>query len=155
MLDIRAIRQQPDEFKRKLGRKKVDPAVIDELLAADEAWRANLTETERLKNLRNTTSEAIARKKKNGEDATDDIAQMKEVGNRIKELDDIIRQQDERIREILLSLPNVPHDSVPEGRPRTTTPSSAHGANCRSSILSQSRTGKSPKTSASSISSGR
>ncbi|EPZ50898.1 serine--tRNA ligase [Alicyclobacillus acidoterrestris] len=122
MLDIRAIRQQPDEFKRKLGRKKVDPAVIDELLAADEAWRANLTETERLKNLRNTTSEAIARKKKNGEDATDDIAQMKEVGNRIKELDDIIRQQDERIREILLSLPNVPHDSVPEGASEDDNP---------------------------------
>ncbi|WP_206922646.1 serine--tRNA ligase [Alicyclobacillus suci] len=122
MLDIRAIRQQPDEFKRKLGRKKVHPAIIDELLTADEAWRANLAETERLKNLRNTTSEAIARKKKNGEDATDDIAQMKEVGNRIKELDDIIRQQDERIREILLSLPNVPHDSVPEGASEDDNP---------------------------------
>ncbi|MFB5190688.1 serine--tRNA ligase [Alicyclobacillus fastidiosus] len=122
MLDIRAIRQRPDEFKQKLGRKKVDPAVIDQLLAADEAWRANLTETERLKNLRNTTSEAIARKKKNGDDATDDIAQMKEVGSRIKEIDDIIRQQDETIRDILLSLPNVPHDSVPEGQSEDDNP---------------------------------
>ncbi|WAH37023.1 serine--tRNA ligase [Alicyclobacillus dauci] len=122
MLDIRAIRQNPDEFKTKLARKKVNPATIDELLSADEAWRQNLAETEQLKNLRNTTSEAIARKKKRGEDATADIAQMKEVGNRIKELDDIVREGEATIRDILLSLPNVPHDSVPEGESEDDNP---------------------------------
>lgn len=122
MLDIRAIRQNPDAFKTGLARKKVDPSVIDNLLLADEAWRSNLSETERLKNLRNTTSEAIARKKKQGEDATEDIAQMKQVSNRIKELDDEVRTQEEQVREILLTLPNVPHASVPEGASEDDNP---------------------------------
>lgn len=122
MLDIRAIRQNPDVFKTKLARKKVNPATIDALLATDEKWRGNLVEVERLKNLRNTTSEDIARKKKSGEDASDAIAQMKEVGGRIKELDDATRTLDEQVREILLNLPNVPHDSVPEGASEDDNP---------------------------------
>lgn len=122
MLDIRAIRQNPDEFKVKLGRKKVRPETIDALLAADEAWRASLVETERLKALRNSTSEAIAVKKKNKEDATDDIARMREVGEQIKALDETVREQEAAVQDILLGLPNVPHASVPEGETEEDNP---------------------------------
>lgn len=115
MLDIRAIRQNPDEFKAKLARKKVDPETIDALLDADKAWRTNLVEVERLKNLRNTTSEEIAKKKKNREDASEAIAQMKEVGQTIKDLDEATRVLDNSVRDMLLNLPNVPHESVPDG----------------------------------------
>lgn len=122
MLDIRAIRQNPDEFKAKLARKKVPAATIDGLLAADEAWRSALAEVERLKALRNSTSEAIAVKKKNKEDASADIAQMREVGDQIKTLDETVREQEAAVQEYLLSLPNVPHDSVPEGESEDDNP---------------------------------
>ncbi|WP_067624958.1 serine--tRNA ligase [Alicyclobacillus acidiphilus] len=122
MLDIRAIRQNPDEFKAKLARKKVPAEVIDALLAADEAWRSALAEVERLKALRNSTSEAIAVKKKNKEDASADIARMREVGEEIKRLDEMVREQEAAVQEYLLTLPNVPHDSVPDGESEADNP---------------------------------
>jgi seryl-tRNA synthetase len=116
MLDIRAIRQDPDRFRAGLARKQADPALIDELLAKDEQWRAALAETERLKSVRNKASEAIALKKKQGLDASEDIAQMREVSQRIKELDEEVRALDTAVRELLLAIPNIPHESVPDGK---------------------------------------
>lgn len=115
MLDLRAIRNNPEKYRAGLERRREDASVIDRLLEADEKWRSSLTETEQLKSLRNKTSENIAAKKKNGEDATSEIAQMKEVSDRIKALDEEVRQLDETVRNYLLTLPNVPHDSVPNG----------------------------------------
>ncbi|GLG02559.1 serine--tRNA ligase [Alicyclobacillus hesperidum subsp. aegles] len=122
MLDIRSIRQEPDTFKAKLGRKGVESAAIDDLLAADEAWRAALAEVERLKALRNATSEAIAQKKRNKEDASEDIARMREVGDQIQTLDEKVRQHEAVVRDMLLALPNVPHDSVPDGESEADNP---------------------------------
>ncbi|TDY38862.1 seryl-tRNA synthetase [Alicyclobacillus sacchari] len=122
MLDIRSIRQEPDVFKRKLGRKGISPTVIDDLLAADEAWRTALAEVERLKALRNATSEAIAQKKRNKEDASEDIARMREVGGQIQTLDEKVREHDAAVRDMLLALPNVPHDSVPAGESEADNP---------------------------------
>jgi seryl-tRNA synthetase len=93
----------------------VDPGLLDELLAKDEQWRAALTEVERLKSVRNKASEVIAQKKKQGLDASEDIAQMREVSNRIKELDEEVRTLDEAVRNLLLAIPNIPHESVPDG----------------------------------------
>ncbi|WP_026975894.1 serine--tRNA ligase [Alicyclobacillus contaminans] len=115
MLDLKAIRQEPDRFRRGLARKRHNPALIDELLKVDEAWRSALVEVERLKAERNRASEAIARKKKQGEDAAADIAEMRAVSEKIKELEEQVRQLDEQVQSQLLELPNIPHDSVPDG----------------------------------------
>jgi seryl-tRNA synthetase len=115
MLDIRAIRNNPDFFRKGLSRKHANPVLIDELLEVDEQWRQALAEVERLKSLRNKTSEAIARKKKQGEDASQDIAEMKQVSERIKALDETVRDREEEVRKLLLTIPNVPHESVPDG----------------------------------------
>jgi seryl-tRNA synthetase len=115
MLDLKAIRQDPDKFRQGVKRKKYDPALIDQLLEADEAWRSALTEVERLKSVRNKASEAIAMKKKQGKDASAEIAEMKSVSEKIKELDERVRQLDEQVHEMLLGLPNIPHESVPDG----------------------------------------
>jgi seryl-tRNA synthetase len=115
MLDIRAIRNNPDFFRKGLSRKHANPALIDELLEVDEQWRQALAEVERLKSLRNKTSEAIARKKKQGEDASQDIAEMKQVSERIKALDETVRDREEEVRKLLLTIPNIPHESVPDG----------------------------------------
>ncbi|WP_067934503.1 serine--tRNA ligase [Alicyclobacillus kakegawensis] len=115
MLDIRAIRTNPDAFKAGLKRRNVGPEVIDNLLAADEQWRQALAEAERLKSVRNRTSEAIARKKKQGEDASADIAEMKRVAERIKQLDEEVREHEAAVQDQLLRIPNLPHESVPDG----------------------------------------
>ncbi|MCL6455125.1 MAG: serine--tRNA ligase [Alicyclobacillus sp.] len=116
MLDIRAIRNNPEMFRQGLRRRHADPSVIDDLLAVDERWRAALTETEQLKSLRNKTSEAIAAKKKQGQDASEDIRRMKDVSDQIKRLDEEVRDLDTKLQDYLLGLPNVPHESVPDGR---------------------------------------
>ncbi|MCL6592468.1 MAG: serine--tRNA ligase [Alicyclobacillus sp.] len=115
MLDLRAVRSQPDEFKRGLERKQADPSLIDQLLRVDEAWRNALAEVERLKSVRNRASEAIAAKKRKGQDASADIAQMRDVSDRIKLLDEEVRRLDEEVKELLLTIPNIPHPSVPDG----------------------------------------
>lgn len=115
MLDIRAIRANPDTYRQAQTRRKEDPAVIDQLLQADESWRSGLAEVERLKAARNRASEAIAQKKRQGEDASADIAEMKDVSDRIKVLDEEVRQAEATVRDLLLTIPNAPHESVPAG----------------------------------------
>ncbi|MCL6517929.1 serine--tRNA ligase [Alicyclobacillus sp.] len=115
MLDLRAIRSHPDTFREGLRRRHADPSLIDQLLTVDEAWRNALAEVERLKSVRNRASEAIAQKKRRGEDASADIAQMREVSDRIKQLDDEVRRLDDEVRGLLLVIPNIPHESVPDG----------------------------------------
>jgi seryl-tRNA synthetase len=78
--------------------------------------RELLQESELLKNRRNVVSQEVAKKKKNGENADAVIAEMREVGDRIKALDEEIRVIEEQLNSILLSLPNVPHSSVPVGK---------------------------------------
>lgn len=115
MLDIRAIRNDPERFKQGIQRKGADTALIDRLLAVDESWRAGLTEVERLKSVRNKASEAIAQKKKQGLDASEDIAQMREVSDQIKALDETVKTDEQKVQDLLLEIPNIAHDSVPTG----------------------------------------
>ena len=116
MLDIRAIRANPDEFRIGMTRRRMDPTIIDKVLALDEEWRKDLAEVERLKAVRNKASEDIARKKKAKEDATSEIEEMKKVSDEIKALDESVRSADEALKALLLELPNKPHNSVPDGR---------------------------------------
>lgn len=115
MLDIRAIRANPEQYRQGLQRKKANPALIDELLTADESWRAGLSEVERLKAVRNRASEAIAVKKKQGEDAGYDITEMRQVSDTIKALDETVRAHEATVQNLLLSIPNIPHTTAPDG----------------------------------------
>ncbi|MBD0384363.1 serine--tRNA ligase [Paenibacillus sedimenti] len=81
----------------------------------DVKRRELLQETEQLKNRRNTVSQEVALRKRSGENADELIQEMKVVGDRIKELDDEIRVLDESLQHVLLSIPNMPHASVPVG----------------------------------------
>ncbi|HEX2713533.1 MAG TPA: serine--tRNA ligase, partial [Candidatus Acidoferrales bacterium] len=81
----------------------------------DRERRELITAAERLKAERNKASEEIARRKKEGEDTTRLIAEMRRVSDEIKRDDERIAQLDERLREFLLTIPNLPHSSVPVG----------------------------------------
>ena len=117
MLDIRRFRHEPDEIRRALARRG-DPtltAFVDEVRTLDEDRRAALGEVNDLKAERNAVSKRVGEIKREGGDADDLIASMRAVGERITELDDVVRANEARVEEILLSVPNIPLDEVPEG----------------------------------------
>ncbi len=114
MLDLKLVRDNLELVRARLRDRGV---AIDfgEFLAADEARRRLLTEVEQLKHRRNTVSEEVGRRKKGGEDAGPLIAEMREAGDRIKALDQTVKDSEEQIQRLLLTVPNLAHASVPVG----------------------------------------
>ncbi|MGB9662573.1 MAG: serine--tRNA ligase [Moorellaceae bacterium] len=115
MLDIRLLRQNPELVAQGLRRRGLR-APLEHFLELDARRRYLLTEVEGLKNRRNTVSAEIARRKKEGVDAEDLIAEMREVSRRIKELDDEVQAVEEQLAQEMLNIPNLPHASVPDGQ---------------------------------------
>ena len=115
MLDIKYLRQNIDFVAGKL-RERGQEINLERFIALDEKRRDIIREVEALRNERNTVSKMIGERKKNRQDATEIIARMGEVSNRIKELDETQKQADDELQQILMTLPNVPHESVVCGK---------------------------------------
>ena len=116
MLDVRLIREKPDEVRRALGHRGASATLIDDVLKIDQQRRALLRDVEALKNQRNTVSKEIGALKKSGQDTTSQQTAMREVGDRIAAIDEQVRKVDEELDKTVLLIPNVPHASVPVGK---------------------------------------
>ncbi|QXE19296.1 serine--tRNA ligase [Clostridium sp. 001] len=118
MLDLKRIRNNPEEVKKQLSNRgeDFDPATIDEVIALDEKRRKILVEVEALKNKRNQDSSQIAKMKRNGENADDLVAEMKHVSDNIKQYDTELSELNGKIEYIMLRIPNIPNPAVPEGK---------------------------------------
>ncbi|OQP03952.1 serine--tRNA ligase [Geobacillus sp. 46C-IIa] len=116
MLDVKLLRTQFQEVKEKLMQRGGDLANIDRFEQLDKERRRLIAEAEELKSKRNDVSQQIAVLKREKKEAEPLIAEMREVGDRIKEMDEQIRQLEEELDSLLLSIPNVPHESVPVGQ---------------------------------------
>lgn len=114
MLDLKLMQKNP-ELVREALRRRHSPIDMDEFIALDARRRQLLTEVEALKNERNTSSAEVAKKKRAGEDASEIIERVQQVNERIKSLDLETAEVDEAVRQFMLSVPNTPHESVPEG----------------------------------------
>ncbi len=115
MLDVRFVRENIELVKEALRKRDYD-ITVDEFLELDEKRRSLIREVEELRNKRNTVSEEIGRLKRQGQDASGMIAEMKTVSERIKSLDEQLREVDSAIRDFLLNIPNIPHETVPVGK---------------------------------------
>ncbi len=115
MHDLNYFREHLDLFEQMARHRGIE-LDLDGFRALDRERRELITAAERSKAERNKASEEIARLKKAGQDASGLIAEMKRVSDRIKQDDERIAQLDERLREFLLIVPNLPHPSVPVGR---------------------------------------
>lgn len=113
MLDIKQIRQQPDWFKEKLATRGVQPEEIDAVLELDAKRRELLQQTEALKAKRNEASKKIGEAKRAKQSADEAIAEMRQVGEDIKALDEQVEANDKDLFDKLAHLPNVPHEGVP------------------------------------------
>ena len=118
MLDLKFIRNNPEKVKQAIELKN-DYADVDKLLELDAKRRQILSEVEDLKHQRNTVSDEIARLKRQKQDATEIIQEMRTVSTKIKEMDEEVRQLEDQIQDILIRIPNVPHESVPIGKDET------------------------------------
>ncbi len=114
MLDQRFVRQNPDAVRQAVANKneRVD---VGRFLDLDTRRRELLQTVESLKQRRNTVSDEIARMKRDGEDASERIAEMREVSTRIKGIDADLAGLQDSLQAILERLPNIPHPSVPVG----------------------------------------
>ncbi|MCX7827094.1 MAG: serine--tRNA ligase, partial [Verrucomicrobiae bacterium] len=117
MLDIKLIRENPDAVRQRLAaRGRGDEAQVDRVLALNERRRKLVSESDALKAQRNAVSKEIGALKAQGADASEKMAAMREVGDRIAALDRDIAAAEEEQRAILLTIPNLPHPSVPTGK---------------------------------------
>ncbi len=125
MLELNFVRQNLDLLEEKLALRGAR-ADLDRFGKLDEERRQVITKVEALKHRRNQASDEIARRKKAGQagretgaptnDVAAEIAAMKQLSAEIKTLDERLRHLDNELREILVTIPNIPHRSVPPGK---------------------------------------
>lgn len=114
MLDIKVIRQNPDLLVKALEKRhsKID---LTEFLELDRKRREIIAEAEQLKNKQNEASKLIPGYKKEGKDISSLMAEMKSIADRVKDLDGKTREIDDAMEKIMLTIPNIPNELVPEG----------------------------------------
>jgi seryl-tRNA synthetase (EC 6.1.1.11) len=115
MLDLKFIRENA-ELVRKGIENKNEKSRIDEVLQLDEKRRSLILKTDELKNIRNQVSSKIPVMKKAGEDVSTVLAEMKRVSDEITTLDSDLRNVEAELENILMYIPNIPHESVPVGK---------------------------------------
>ncbi|HOO59699.1 MAG TPA: serine--tRNA ligase [Candidatus Mcinerneyibacteriales bacterium] len=117
MIDIKRIVKEPEAVIEGLKRKSEDfTPQIRKLIELDRERRDAITATEELKRERNEASRKIGQLKKEGKETDAIMNQVSGIGDTIKEKDALIAQMEEEMNTILLSLPNIPDPSVPDGK---------------------------------------
>ena len=115
MLDIKYLRENLEEVKQRLQHRGEDLTDLGKFESLDIQRRTLIQEVEILKTKRNAVSAEVAKLKKAGENADDIILEMRQVGEQIKEMDENLRQIEEDLNLVMLSTPNLPHESTPIG----------------------------------------
>ncbi|WP_129705607.1 serine--tRNA ligase [Priestia megaterium] len=116
MLDLKFLRANFKEVKEKLKFRGEDLTDLGRFEELDAKRRELIAQTEELKSKRNEVSQQIAQLKREKQDADHLIIEMREVGDRVKQLDEELRSVEEELELLLLSIPNVPHESTPVGK---------------------------------------
>ncbi|MDA7931005.1 serine--tRNA ligase [Akkermansiaceae bacterium] len=123
MLDIKLIRETPDLVKERLATRHDDSAsMIDEVLSCDETRRKAETDKQQLQSQRKSTSKEIGKLRANGEDSSGIETEVKKLGDQIKALDEVGSEAGARQSELLLTIPNLPHESAPIGADEGANP---------------------------------
>ena len=124
MLDIKLIRENPDDIKKRLREgKQVDcDAAIDKILVLDEQRRDLIYKTENAKSEQNKVSKAIPQLKKAGQDTTEVISQMNALKEQIKSFDSELKQVEDEYTQLMLMLPNLPDPDLMFGGKENNSP---------------------------------
>jgi seryl-tRNA synthetase len=115
MLDAKLLRESPDLVRAAIAKKHL-AVDLDAVLAIDAAWRAQLQEVESLRAAQKHANAAMAALPKGSPEFLAKLAEMKAVSAQVKERDASLKPMEETFRQAMLSLPNLPHATVPDGR---------------------------------------
>ena len=115
MLDPKLLRETPDLVRAAIAKKHLD-VDVDAVLAIDAAWRAQLQEVESLRAAQKAANTAMVALPKGSPEFIAKVTEMKAVSAQVKERDARLTETAEKLHQAMLSLPNLPHASVPEGR---------------------------------------
>lgn len=120
MLDIELLRKNPEFVKERLRLRREDyPRLVDEALRLDEERRSILRDLEALRAERNSLSKEIGKRKSKGEQTAELEGKVKEIKEKIEGLEDKLSKVEEQLKGVMLSIPNIPHQSVPVGKDET------------------------------------
>ena len=120
MLDIKIIRENPEEVKRRVNTRNGDfSQYVDDIIKIDAERRAISTDNDTLKAKQNAVSKQIPQMKKNGEDTTAIMAEMKELAEKIKADDAKIAELEAKQKLLLLNIPNMPNKDIAIGKDDT------------------------------------
>ncbi len=113
MIDLKVIESKPEEIVRLLKKRGMEDPPIGRILELNEKRKNLIREVDSLRHLQNVTSREI---QKNPKDRDTLIMKMREIAPHLKTLEEELRLTEEELRGLMLTLPNLPHESVPEGR---------------------------------------
>ncbi|MDD2688611.1 MAG: serine--tRNA ligase [Candidatus Omnitrophica bacterium] len=114
MLDIKFIRENTDLVKKSIQDRGIN-LKLDAFIELDNARRKNLSELEGLREQKNKANAEISLLLKEKRDAKPKIVSMKEISDRIDDLEGKLKEIDSELNKILLTIPNIPHVSIPRG----------------------------------------
>ncbi len=127
MLDPKLLRESPEVVRAAIAKKHLE-VDLDAVLALDAAWRAQLLEAEGLRSQQKAANTAMAALPKGSPEFLAKVAEMKAVSVQAKEKDAALKETEEKWKQAMLTLPNLPHASVPAGRtPEENVVFSTHG----------------------------
>jgi len=115
MLDPKLLRESPDVVRAAIAKKHLD-VDLDAVLALDASWRAQLQETEQLRGVQKAANNDMAKLPKGSPEFIAKVQEMKAVSAQVKEREVQLKETEEKWKQAVLALPNIPHSSVPEGR---------------------------------------
>ena len=122
MLELKFIRNNPEVVRDALIKRNMSTEPLDQLLQSDREWRECLVEGDRLKQQRNKVTLEVASLKKQKQDASSQIEEMRKIADEIKKIDDRIRDIEAKIRDIQLNIPNIPSATTPVGKDENDNP---------------------------------
>jgi seryl-tRNA synthetase len=115
MLEAKYIREHIDEVQEKLALRG-QAISLEQFVSIDGERRKAIQEWEKLRALQKKVSDEVSKRKREGQDASELILEMKKVSREMKELDGIVEEKEKALQEFLLTIPNLPHVSVPKGK---------------------------------------
>jgi len=122
MLELKFIRENLDLVRKDLAKRHIKEDRLDEFIDLDRRRRELLTESETLRNKRKTASQEIGKIKKAGGDAETMMAEMRGVGETISRLEKEVGAIETEMNDIVMSIPNICHPTVPEGKDDSDNP---------------------------------
>jgi seryl-tRNA synthetase len=119
MLDPRLLKENPDVVRDMLDKRNMSDFPLDKLVELDRRRRELIVQNQELRKKKNQLSEAVASKKKGGQDASTELEQMKNVSAGLGKSELEMTQVDQQFRQLILTVPNLLHDTVPVGKDDT------------------------------------